>query len=232
MKWYNKENTRIYKEDLQYSPIEDDLVAEMLRWVPTIAGSFNREYPSIGILDMNDLIQAGNLHLIQAIKALDWDRINAAHEDERRAMIWSYIKRRVKNGIRKEIDYYKDSMRTHRSDGSKRSNAPLDNHLTMLFPDFFEGDYAHIIDEESDSSWDIEQLAMGLDRAMREILSDKERMILEASYGIDCEKVSIKELANVWKMSEIGIKKSKQRAIDKLKNNELTEKYIQIYYTY
>ena len=234
MKWYNKENMQRYKFDVSYPTLpksdEEKMIQHFTAWTPKIAIQFSREYAAIGTLDINDLIQMGNLHMVQAVKALDWSIIDGAVNEEKPAIIWSYVKNRIKKGIRKEIDYNKDPMRSHRMDGSKRSNAPIDNFLTQLFPDFFEGNYEHIIDVIDTSSWDIEQLSIGLEIAMDEVLTFKEKDILKSFYGVDSDRESIRSLAHRYQMSEIGIRKGKDRSILKLQENKETREIIENYY--
>ena len=234
MKWYNKENMQRYKFDVSYPTLSKDkadkLIQHLATWTPKLAIQFSREYAAIGTLDMNDLVQMGNLHMVQAVHALDWSVIKDAHESEQPAIIWSYVKNRIKLGIRKEIDYLKDPMRSHRMNGDKRSNAPLDNFLTQLFPDYFNEEYYGIIDTSGDSMWDIEQLAIGLEIAMDNVLNFKEKDILKSFYGIECDKFSIRALSDYYKMSEIGIRKGKDRSILKLKENKETKEIIENYY--
>ena len=235
MKWYNKENMQRYKFDVSYPTLSKDkadkLIQHLATWTPKLAIQFSREYAAIGTLDMNDLVQMGNLHMIQAVHALDWSIIDGAHESEQPAIIWSYVKNRIKLGIRKEIDYLKDPMRSHRMNGDKRSNAPLDNFLTQLFPDYFNEEYHGIIDTSGDSMWDIEQLAVGLEVLMDEVLSFKEKDVLKSFYGIDCDKMSQQVLADYYKMSISSIQNLKFHAVNKLKEFRDNRNIIENYYT-
>ena len=235
MKWYNKENMQRYKFDVSYPTLpksdEEKMIQHFTAWTPKIAIQFSREYAAIGTLDINDLIQMGNLHMVQAVKALDWSIIDGAVNEEKPAIIWSYVKNRIKKGIRKEIDYNKDPMRSHRMDGSKRSNAPIDNFLTQLFPDFFEGNYEHIIDVIDTSSWEIEQLSVGLEVLMDEVLSFKEKDVLKSFYGIDCDKMSQQVLADYYHMNHGALRKMISRSIQKLKEYKDNKNIIENYYT-
>ena len=235
MKWYNKENMQRYKFDVSYPTLSKDkadkLIQHLATWTPKLAIQFSREYAAIGTLDMNDLVQMGNLHMIQAVHALDWSIIKGAHETEQPAIIWSYVKNRIKLGIRKEIDYLKDPMRSHRMNGDKRSNAPLDNFLTQLFPDYFNEEYHGIIDTSGDSMWDIEQLAVGLEVLMDEVLSFKEKDVLKSFYGIDCDKMNQLVLADYYHMNHGALRKNISRSIKKLKEYQGSKEIIENYYT-
>ena len=248
MKWYNKENMARYKFDVSYSPVKDDREDKMIHllaaWTPKIAITFSREYAASGTLDLNDLVGIANLHMVNAVRNFDWEReikvpgvkdayvkIKDINPKEYAAVIWKYVKKSVTLKLRNEITRFKDPMRTHRVDGSKRSNAPMDDFLTQLFPDFFNEEFTGIIDVIDTSSWEIEQLAVGLEVLMNEVLSFKEKDIIKMSYGIDCDKWSIKKIAEHYRMSEIGVKVSKKKSLMKLIGYEDNKQIIENYTT-
>ena len=234
MKWYNKANTGRYKKQISY-PVnkedkESELIDGLLPWMPKLAIQFNREYASIGILDLNDLIQLANYHLVMGVRALDWSIIDQAEENDRAAVIWKYIKRRCLDGMRQDITYFKDGIRSHRRNGEKRTNSAMDNFLTQLFPDFFDDQFHWLIDEAETSNYQIDQLAKGLDHLMRVALTQKEKFILELFYGIDCKPVNQKEIADMHKTTVSNIQNIKHRAISKLKKYHDNRKIIEHYY--
>ena len=248
MKWYNKENMQRYKFDVSYptqsNDREDELIQHFATWTPKIAITFSREYAAIGTLDLNDLVGIANLHMINAVRNFDWEyeihvtgikdawiKVKDIKPEEQAAVMWKYVKKSVMLKLRNEITMFKDPMRTHRVNGDKRSNAPLDNFLTQLFPDYFNEEYHGIIDTSGDSMWDIEQLAVGLEVLMDEILSFKEKDIIKMSFGIDCDKWTIKQIAEHYHMSEIGIKVSKKKSITKLIDHKENKQIIENYYT-
>ena len=235
MKWYNKENTKRYKEDIAYSPIPGGPVFnEFLTWMPKLATSINREYASIGTLDLNDLIQICNYHLVVAWNNFDWSRIDNVHENHKQATVWKYVKKSVMFELRREINLYKDSMRTVRKGDPARKisikgKTSEDSFLTELFPDFFNEQFFGFI-EDVDTSWDTEMKAKGLDHLMREVLTIKQKHIVEMAYGIDCEKVTRKEIASIYKTSTGYIADIVARSIDKLKKYKNNTKIIEYYY--
>ena len=235
MKWYNKENTKRYKEDIVYSPVPGGPVFnEFLKWMPKIATTINREYASIGTLDLNDLIQICNYHLIVAWENFDWSRIDNVHENHKQATVWKYVKKSVTFELRREINLYKDSMRSVRKGDPARKisikgKTAEDSFLTELFPDFFNEQFFGFV-EDVDTSWDTEMQAKGLDHLMREALTLKEKHIVEMVYGIDCEKLSQKEIAKIFHTTVSNIQNIKHRAIKKLKNHDNNIKIIEYYY--
>ena len=247
MKWYNKENMARYKFDVSYSPVKDDREDKMIHllaaWTPKIAITFSREYAASGTLDLNDLVGIANLHMVNAVRNFDWEReikvpgvkdayvkIKDINPKEYAAVIWKYVKKSVTLKLRNEITRFKDPMRTHRVDGSKRSNAPMDDFLTQLFPDFFNEEFTGIIDVIDTSSWEIEQLAVGLEVLMDKVLSFKEKDVLKSFYGIDCDKMSQQVLADYYKMSISSIQNLKFHAINKLKDFRDNKNIIENYY--
>ena len=247
MKWYNKENMTRYKFDVSYSPVKDDREDKMIHllaaWTPKIAITFSREYAASGTLDLNDLVGIANLHMVNAVRNFDWEReikvpgvkdayvkIKDINPKEHAAVIWKYVKKSVTLKLRNEITRFKDPMKTTWNNGEKAPNAPMDDFLTQLFPDFFNEEFTGIIDVIDTSSWEIEQLSVGLEIAMDEVLNFKEKDILKSFYGIDCDKESIRNLAHRYLMSEIGIRKGKDRSILKLQENKETREIIENYY--
>ena len=248
MKWYNKENMQRYKFDVSYPtrPIDrvDELIQHFATWTPKIAITFSREYAAIGTLDLNDLVGIANLHMINAVRNFDWEheirvtgiknawvKVKDIKPEEQAAVMWKYVKKSVTLKLRNEITRFKDPMRTHRVDGSKRSNAPMDDFLTQLFPDFFNEEFTGIIDVIDTSSWDIEQLSVGLEVLMDKVLSFKEKDVLKSFYGIDCDKMSQQVLADYYKMSISSIQNLKFHAINKLKDFRDNKNIIENYYT-
>ena len=248
MKWYNKENMARYKFDVSYSPVKDDREDKMIHllaaWTPKIAITFSREYAASGTLDLNDLVGFANLHMVNAVRNFDWEReikvpgvkdayvkIKDINPKEHAAVIWKYVKKSVTLKLRNEITRFKDPMKTTWNNGEKAPNAPMDDFLTQLFPDFFNEEFTGIIDVIDTSSWEIEQLAIGLEVLMDEVLSFKEKDVLKSFYGIDCDKMSQIVLADYYKTSPKYIQLLVHRTINKLKAFEGKKEIIENYYT-
>ena len=252
MKWYNKENMARYKDDVSYSPVKDDRENKMIHllaaWTPKIAITFSRDYAAVGTLDLNDLIGIANLHMIIAINNFDWDReikvpgikdglvkIKDINPKEHAAVIWKYVKKTIMLSIRDEINLYKDGMRVYRAGDPgrkmvKKGKSAEEDFVTQLFPDFFNEEYYEILDEVGTSSWDIEQLSIGLEILMDKVLSFKEKDILKLFYGIDDNKISQQKIANIYRTSISSIQNIKHRAINKLKDFEDNKNIIQNFY--
>ena len=109
MKWYSHPTYIAHKKAIKNY---DKGIGRYYEWVIKIANQFNREYASIGVLDVTDLIAAGNIGLVNAWNKIDWEMISNSTEPD--AQLWSYIKKRIKWEIRREIDNYSTHIKVPR----------------------------------------------------------------------------------------------------------------------
>lgn len=189
-------------------------------WVMDVANGFPTDQVRVGIVDRNDIIQECFLAFENAWNNLDWDAIHAAQEQEQPAIIWGYLKKSIKLKVRNRLTYIKDGIRTYSVDGNRLGNS-VDDFLSILFDSFYED--AISVWEEPVSLYDIERLANGLDEAMRIYLSDNDRRTIEYFYGIDCDKQSLKQIANIFNTNQNNITVRKKRAIAKLNREEVKQ---------
>ena len=204
--------------------LRDDPLGMYYPWVSQIANTFPRDEVAIGALNYMDLIQAGHIGLLEA-----WDKVD--HELSQ-AQIWTFIKKRIKWSMRREIDKYGRfiSMPINQQEISRNKLNEADYILVNSFPDFFSmlrfsGDVNY------NTSWEQEQLAELLDDLLYQYIPNAmHRHILSATYGLDNVKLSTKELASMYNISEIGVKKIRQRTIKKLKENKEFENIIDNFY--
>ena len=91
MKKYQIENYMRYKKDLELSMPEglywdeysrDELIINFMPLVENLARKFATSYQAIGVLTINDLIQAGNMALVLAVDKLDWEKLNESQDAE------------------------------------------------------------------------------------------------------------------------------------------------------
>ena len=124
MKWYNKSTMSTHLDELgRRLPVGDHKIRmahHLFRWAPHLATEFNREYASIGILDLNDLVQMASEQIWIAIHNLDWEKLHEVPDDERPAVIWAYIKKSVKLKMKNYIAHVKDGVRSHRDGDPSR----------------------------------------------------------------------------------------------------------------
>ena len=229
MKRYNNRNYIAFKKDLKV--LREDDLKNYYEYVIQIANTFPRDSIAIGILDITDLIQAGNVGLVEAWNRVDWDLINESPNPN--GQLWSFLKKRIRFAIRQEIDkhgaFIKVPERVLRD--HKKNLTGIDKILVNTFPKFWDHE---TVFQEDYSDWNNEQLGLLLDDIIYDnIKSHNHQQILKLSFGVDTldnKSVSIKKIAKMYNLSEIGVKKIKQRSIDKIKENEETKIIIENFF--
>ena len=221
MKWYLHRLHLLHLEDLKVQ--RGDPMEKYIPWVSQIANTFTREYAAIGALNYSDLVQAGYIGLVEAWENLDIERTDAE--------IWSFLKKRIKHAIRREIDSYGTTIKVPRRDleEARKNLTGVDKILVNSFPKFF-----HMFEPEWSEAirpYEIERMAEELDDYLYKTFSNVDHVeILKASYGIDrYKKVSMKDLAEKYNCSFEYIKTIKKRMIQKLRADEEFEKIFKNY---
>ena len=229
MKWNNYRSSVAYKKDLKI--LRDDELKNYYPHVIQIANTFSRDFVAIGILNIQDLIQAGNVGLLEAWSNVDWELINESPNPQ--GQLWAFLKKRIKFAIRREIDYNGTFIKVPRRqlEDHRKHLTGIDKVLVNVFPKFFESELVY---QDDITDWDNEQLGLLLDDIIYDnIHSHVHQAILKATFGIDTangKPISIKELASKYRMSEIGIKKIKSRSIDKIRENPETKIIIETFF--
>ena len=210
MKWYSH---RLYKAHLADIAVDGDYALEMYYpWVIQIANTFPRHQVACGILNLQDLVQAGYVGLLEAWNVLDHSKGQAER--------WTFIKKRIRWSIRREIDkhgsFIAKPINKLEEDRNKLRSA--DKILVNIFPKFFD---LEIMDFDDDSPWESVRLLEIIDEYLYTNYRNGDHVdILRAFYGIDRDKpASIKELAKKYNKSEIAIKMAKSRLISKLRED-------------
>ena len=219
MKWNNRRNSLAYKADLKV--LRDDELKNYYEHVIQIANTFSKDSVAIGILDSADLIQAGNVGLIEAWEKVDWELIEASPNPQ--GQLWSFLKKRIKFNIRQEIDKYgtfvkipERILRDH-----KKNLTGVDKILVNTFPQFFANT---IVFEDPIDSWENERLGEILDDMIYNCISSIDhRIILSLCYGLDCDKMSHKNIADKFRTTISNIQNIKHRCIKKLDTEENKE---------
>ena len=229
MKWNNRRNSLAYKADLKV--LRDDELKNYYEHVIQIANTFSRDSVAIGILDIADLIQAGNIGLIESWQKVDWELIESSPNPT--GQLWSFLKKRIKFAIRREIDNYGSFIKIPRRqlETHRKELTAIDKILVNSFPRFFARE---IIAEDYIGSWENEQLGELLDDIIYDNIHNHDhQQIFKLCYGLDTmdnKYYSMKEIATMYHMSESGIKKIKQRSIEKIRENPETEIIIKNFY--
>ena len=222
MKWYSHRLHQIpHLSDMKVK--RGDPLEVYYPWVIQIANTFTRDAVAIGALNLQDLIQAGYLGLLEA-----WDNVD---EERDQAQKWSFIKKRIKFTIRREIDNHGAFIKVPRRalEDHRKHLTSIDKILVNAFPKFFE---VILFNTEEVSSWESVQLGELIDDYLYTNFSNYDHIeMLRAFYGIDRdERSTIKELAAGYGISEEAVRKAKSRLINKLKKDEQFKEIITNFY--
>ena len=236
MKKYNIENYVRFKNDLaSYGDNPNtgdgrkDLIITQTGLVETIARKFSTSQQASGVMTINDLIQEGIIGLIAAIDKIDWNQITDSIDPQR--TLNSFLSKRIKGAIRRAIDINRGNIRIpeHKLNEMRKNSDAEKKTVQMFFNSIF-----YSLDEtdqdnntffempDNTKEYNIDIMNKYLLSIMEAHLSIKEYDVLRMSYGLDCDKMSAKEIADKLNIkgsaSYVRISQIKRDAIDKLIN--------------
>tara|TARA_R110002072_G_scaffold195109_4_gene352472 strand:+ start:221 stop:976 length:756 start_codon:yes stop_codon:yes gene_type:complete len=241
MKKYNIHNYIRYKEDVKRSmPIDkpyttytrNELIVKFMPLVENLARKFPTSQQASGILSIEDLIQIGNEALVRAVDKLDIEVLEASEDMEK--TLKSFLSKRIKGAIRRRVDMHRGNMRIPEHKINEIRSNPQDKKMVaMFFNSMFLSidDQVHSDDDDSavfqvpDESepYNIQLLNMYLTSLLRKHLNEKEYEVIRLSYGLDCEKHSAKEIAELLNIegvsSYVRVSELKKQAVNKLIEN-------------
>lgn len=239
MKKYNIQNYVRYKNDLKRSIpgdkiaysyyTRDELIIKFMPLVENLARKFSTSDQASGVLSINDLIQEGNVGLVQAINNLNIDTITNSDDPEK--TIKSFLAKRIKGAIRRAIDINRGNIRIpeykiteiRKDEGKdKKLVSMFFNQIFTSIDENFNSDDDYDAFEVADNSepYNIQLMNTYLLSIMEKYLSVKQYEVLRLSYGLDCEKLSAKEIANLLDINGVSnyvrVSEIKKAAIEKL----------------
>tara|TARA_A100000172_G_scaffold27648_1_gene16268 strand:+ start:296 stop:1045 length:750 start_codon:yes stop_codon:yes gene_type:complete len=238
MKQYNSDNFSRYKRDVKASQPEgkfwdeytrDELIIKFMPLVENIARKFKDSDAANGVVSLSDRIQFGHIGLVKAVDKIQWKTILESKDSER--TLKSYLAKRIRGAIRRATDTNRSGMRIpeHKLNDI-RKNFDEDNSL-LFFNSMFdsidqqlddENSYLYQIEDLSEDPMRKEKLHNIIRDVMLKHLSEKEYHVVRLSYGLGCDKLSAKQIANKLNMqgtsSYVRVSQLKKQAIEKLKN--------------
>jgi len=242
MKHYNIQNYIRYKKDLEetikripkkefHEYSRKELVTTFLPLVENLARKFATSQQASGVMAITDLIQEGSLSLIKAVDRIDWETIKTSEDKEK--TIKSFLSKRIKGGIRREIDKNRGQMRLpeHVTNNIRKNFGKDKKAVAIFFNSIFlsidagtrDDDDLFLQIEDKSEPYNQEFLNMYLMSLLKSNLNKKEIDVLRLSYGLDCEKHSAKEIANYLDIEGSGayvrVSQLKKQAVDKLIEN-------------
>jgi len=246
MKKYNIQNYIRYKEDIKASmPDEkpysaytrDELIIKFLPLVENLARKFSTTQQASGVLSINDLLQEGGAGLTKAVDKIDWERLSESEDKEK--TIKSFFSKRIKGAIRRAIDINRGDIKIPEHALTKiRKNPKDDKMVALFFNSMFssyditpadEDNFAYQLPDKSEP-YNINILNAYLLSLMREHLTPKQYDVLRLFYGLDCDKLSAKDIAKYIGLTvptaTVIVSQIKKEAIDHLIANVDTNQVI------
>ena len=242
MKKYNIQNYVRYKEDLKRSmPIDkayskytrDELIIRFLPLVENLGRKFPTSQQASGVLTINDIIQIGSEALVRAVDKLNWEIVNESEDIEK--TLKSFFSKRIKGAIRRRIDMVRGNIRIPEHKLTEIRKNPKDVAMVQMFFNsiFLSIDHNFNNEDNEDNMmyqipdqselYNIGFLNAYLKSLLQKHLNEKEYQVLRLSYGLDCEKHSAKEIAEILNIAGVSnyvrVSELKQKAVQKLIDN-------------
>jgi len=239
MKHYNIQNYIRYKKDLESTLkrlenkpwneyTRNELIIKFMPLVENLARKFATSQQASGVMAITDMIQEGHHNLIKAVDRIDWEKIHASEDQEK--TLKSFLSKRIKGGIRREIDKNRGQMRLpeHVTNSIRKNFGKDKKAVAMFFNSIFlsidagtrDDDDLFLQIEDKSEPYNQVFLNMYLTSLLKQHLIDKEYDVLRLSYGLDCEKHSAKEIAEYLGIEGSGayvrVSQLKKQAVDKL----------------
>jgi len=242
LKKYNIKNYIRYKEDLKLAiqriPVKDfidysnkELKIIFLPLVENVARKFSTAQEASGVMSIMDLIQEGSLQLNKAVEKVDREKL--AESDDIAKTLKSFFAKRVRGGIRREIDKNRAQMRIpeHKLNQIRKDGGKDKKMVAMFFNSMFlsidnkpydDDDMVYQIPDKSDP-YNEEMLNAYIMSLLTKHLEWNEVFTLEKSYGLTGPKWSAKEIAEKLDIqgvsSYVRVSELKRQAVTKLIEN-------------
>ena len=241
MKKYNIANYIRYKEDIKALKPKgevwdyfdrEEVIYMYLPLVENIARKFPSNQQAIGILTIMDLIQEGSYGLVRAVDKLDWLVLEQTEDIEK--TLKSFFGKRIKGAIRRRIDIHRGNIRIpeHKLGEMRKDGGKNEKMVEMFFNSVFlsidaknknTGEaFINAIEDPVDD-YNIEILSAYLLSLMESYLNNKQYDVLRYSYGLGCDKLPAKQIANkiglTGTSAYVRVSEIKKEAIQKLIDN-------------
>ena len=217
--------------DLPYEELSrDQLITKFLPLVESLSMKFSTAQSASGVMSIMDLLQEGNYGLCAGVDRINWDTVLDSKDKEK--TLKSFLSKRIKGAIRRGIDTNRGSMRIPEHKLNEiRKDFGEDRRAVELF---FNSVFTSLDDgtpEQQNMAYNIpdvkeynkELLSAYLKSLMMQHLNHREYQVLRLSYGLDCDKHSAKQIAEILGVkgssSYVRISQLKKQAITKLINN-------------
>jgi len=241
MKKYNVQNYVRYKEDVKssisrtpkkqfidYTPSELKVI--FLPLVENIGRKFATSQEASGVMSINDIIQEGSFQLCKAVDKIDRVRLMASEDIEQ--TLKSFLAKRIRGGIRREIDKNRGTMRIpeHKLNEMRKDGGKDKKMVAMFFNSIFlsidanpnDDNMVYQIPDKSDP-YNETLLNSYIMSLLNKFLEWNEMLVLSKSYGLDGPKWSANEIATALEIkgtsAYVRVSELKKQAVQKLIDN-------------
>ncbi len=238
MRKYNVQNYIRYKEDLKRSMpknkfydyyTRDEMIVKFMPLVENLARKFSTGDQASGVLSILDLLQIGNEALTRAVDKLEWELLIDSEDIEK--TLKSFFSKRIKGAIRRRIDRHRGNMRIPEHKMNEIRKNPKDKKMVeMFFNSIFLSIDAQPLNDEGESMmqqlpdksepYNMQFLNLYLKSLLQKHLNTQQYEVLRLSYGLDCDKHSAKQIAEILNINGtsnyVRISEIKKQAIQKL----------------
>ena len=239
MKKYNIKNYIRYKEDVKLSigkiPIKNfidytpsELKVIFLPLVENIGRKFATAQEASGVMSIMDIIQEGSIQLCKAVDKIDRTKLFESEDIEK--TLKSFLAKRIRGGIRREIDRNRGTMRIPEHKLNEMRKGKDEKMVRMFFNSIFlsidakpeDENMVYQIPDKSDPYNEVLLNAYILS-LLNKHLEWNEMFVLNKSYGLDGDKWSANEIATALEIKGVSayvrVSELKKQAVEKLIEN-------------
>ena len=241
MKKYNIKNYVRYKEDIKrvikqvpsknfidYTPSELKVI--FLPLVENIGRKFATSQEASGVMSINDIIQEGSFQLCKAVDKID--RLRLMQSEDIEQTLKSFLAKRIRGGIRREIDKNRGTMRIpeHKLNEIRKDGGKDKKMVAMFFNSIFlsidanpnDDNMVYQIPDKADP-YNETLLNTYIMSLLSKNLEWNEMLVLSKSYGLDGPKWSANEIATALELKGVSayvrVSELKKQAVQKLIDN-------------
>jgi DNA-directed RNA polymerase specialized sigma subunit len=239
MKKYNIKNYIRYKEDVKLSigsiPFKNfidytpkELKVIFLPLVENIGRKFATSQEASGVMSIMDIIQEGSIQLCKAVDKIDRTKLFESEDIEK--TLKSFLAKRIRGGIRREIDRNRGTMRIPEHKLNEMRKGKDEKMVAMFFNSIFlsidaqpeDENMVYQIPDKSDPYNEVLLNAYILS-LLNKHLEWNEGFVLSKSYGLDGPKWSANEIATALEIKGVSayvrVSELKKQAVNKLIEN-------------
>ncbi len=239
MKKYNVKNYIRYKNDVKMS-IQNVKVKRFIDYnskelkiiflplVENIGRKFATSQEASGVMSIMDIIQEGSVQLCKAVDKIDRTKLIESEDIEK--TLKSFLAKRIRGGIRREIDRNRGTMRIPEHRLNEMRKGKDEKMVRMFFNSIFlsidakqdDEDMVYQIPDKADPYNEV-LLNAYIMSLLNKHLTFNETFVLNKSYGLDGDKWSAKEIATALEIKGVSayvrISELKKQAVEKLIEN-------------